>query len=288
MAGNILVIASIYVLLAAGYVIVYRTSRVLNFAHGDVFMVGGYLTFAVVSALAVDPLAAFPIAVVGGLAAGALTYFVLMAPMAGHSIFAAVLVTIGLGIVIRGVTLIGFKGQILYPGRVLGVENNLHNLIGDFSLTTIEIYIVVSMIVVVSGLLLFFRYSSLGIRMRAAAHDPRLAAYRGINIHVLFSSAWGLATAIAMYTSALYSFNQQVSPSLSELALRGLAVALVGGMDSIKGAVPAAFLVAGLEIATQRYISPQASEAVPFLILVIVLLIRPWGFLGTKEAIDRI
>jgi branched-chain amino acid transport system permease protein len=75
---------------------------------------------------------------------------------------------------------------------------------------------------------------------------------------------------------------------LSEVGLRGLAVALVGGMDSIKGTIPAALLIAGVEIATQRYVSAQASEAVPFFMLVVVLLARPWGFLGTKEAIDRI
>jgi branched-chain amino acid transport system permease protein len=286
--ANILVLSSIYVLLAFGYIIVYRTSRVLNFAHGDVFMVGGYLAFTAVTALGLMPFFAFPIAAAGGALSGVLVYFVLMAPMAGHSIFAAVLVTIGLGIVIRAVTLIAFKGQIIYPGRVLGIANDSITLLGDFALTTMEISIVVSALAVTAGLLAFFRWSGLGIRMRAASLDARLAAWRGINIHALFALAWAIATTIAMYTSALYSFNQQVNPTLSEVALRGLAVALVGGMDSIAGAIPAAILVATLELATQRFISPQASEAVPFVILVLILLVRPWGLLGTKEAVDRI
>jgi branched-chain amino acid transport system permease protein len=285
---DIVVLASIYALLALGYVIVYRTSRVLNFAHGDVFMVGGYLAFALLSVTALTPLLALPASLLGGALAGILVYAVLMAPMAGHSVFAAVLVTIGLGIVIRGATLIAFGGQIIYPGRVLEVSNEPIALFGNVVLARLEIYIIASAVVIVAALLAFFRYSSLGIRMRAASEDPRLAAYRGTNIHLLFALAWAIATAIAMYTSALYSFNQQLNPTLSEVALRGLAVALVGGMDSIRGTVPAALLIAALEITTQRYISPQASEAVPFLILVIVLLVRPWGFLGTKEAIDRI
>jgi branched-chain amino acid transport system permease protein len=288
MIADIIVLASIYALLALGYVIVYRTSRVLNFAHGDVFMVGGYLTFAFVSALSVAPMLALPASFVGGALAGILIYAVLMAPMAGHSVFAAVLVTIGLGIVIRGATLIGFGGQIIYPGRVLGVTNEPIALLGGFVLTSLEIYIVASAVIIIAALLAFFRYSSLGIRMRAASEDSRLAAYRGSNIHLLFALAWGIATAIAMYTSALYSFSQQLNPTLSEVGLRGLAVALVGGMDSIKGTIPAALLIAALEIATQRYVSAQASEAVPFFMLVIVLLARPWGLLGTKEAIDRI
>ena len=288
MAADILVLASIYVLLALGYVIVYRTSRVLNFAHGEVFMVGGYLVFALVTALSLTPMLALPVALAGGALTGVVIYAVLMAPMAGHSIFAAVLVTIGLGIIVKGATLIAFSGQIIYPGRVLGVSNEPITILPGFTLARLEIYIVLSVTAITAALIAFFRYSNIGIRMRAAAEDSRLAAYRGTNIHLLFALAWGIATAIAMYTSALYSFNQQLNPNLSEVALRGLAVALVGGMDSIKGTVPAALLIAALEIVMQRYVSPQASEAVPFFALVLVLLVRPWGLFGTKEAIDRI
>jgi branched-chain amino acid transport system permease protein len=288
MAADILVLASIYVLLALGYVIVYRTSRVLNFAHGELFMVGGYLMFALVSALSLTPMLALPISLAVGALAGIVIYAVLMAPMAGHSVFAAVLVTIGFGIMIKGATLIGFRGQIIYPGRVFGVDNEPIALFAGFVLSRLELYILLSVTAITAALLAFFRYSSMGIRMRAAAEDPRLAAYRGTNIHMLFALAWAISTGIAMYTSALYSFNQQLNPNLSEVALRGLAVALVGGMDSIKGTVPAALLIAALEIGMQRYVSPQASEAVPFFALVIVLLMRPWGLFGTKEAIDRI
>jgi branched-chain amino acid transport system permease protein len=285
---DIVVLASIYVLLALGYIVVYRTSRILNFAHGDVFMVGGYLIFTLISVLHITPILALPTSLVGGAVAGILVYVVLMAPMAGHSIFAAVLVTIGLGIIIRGLTLIGYGGQIIYPGRVFGITNEPIALFGNAVASRLELYIIASAVIAIVALLAFFRYSSLGIRMRAASEDARLASFRGINIHALFALAWAIATSIAIYTSALYSFNQQINATLSEVALRGLAVALVGGMDSIRGTVPAALLIAALEIVTQRYVSPQASEAVPFLLLVLVLLVRPWGFFGTKEAIDRI
>ena len=288
MIVDILVLASIYVLLALGYVVVYRTSRLLNFAHGDMFMVGGYLVFTLAATLALTPLTALPAALAGGAIAGVLIYLILIAPMAGHSIFAAVLVTVGLGIVVRGLALIGYGGQIIYPGRVLEIPNAPITVLPGIVMSPLEIYMIVSAVGVTLALLAFFRYSSLGMRMRAASEDPRLASFRGINIHALFALAWAIATAIAIYTSALYSFNQQVNPSLSEVALRGLAVALVGGMDSIKGVVPAAILIAALEMLTQRYVSAHASEAVPFMVLVLVLLVRPWGFLGTKEAIDRI
>ncbi len=288
MIVDILVLASIYVLLALGYVVVYRTSRLLNFAHGDMFMVGGYLVFTLAATLALTPFTALPAALAGGAIAGVLIYLILIAPMAGHSIFAAVLVTVGLGIVVRGLALIGYGGQIIYPGRVLGIPNAPITVLPGIVMSPLELYMIISAVGVTLALLAFFRFPGLGMRMRAESEDPRLASFRGINIHALFALAWAIATAIAIYTSALYSFNQQVNPSLSEVALRGLAVALVGGMDSIKGVVPAALLIAALEMLTQRYVSAHASEAVPFMVLVLVLLVRPWGFLGTKEAIDRI
>ncbi len=288
MIVDILVLASIYVLLALGYVVVYRTSRLLNFAHGDLFMVGGYVIFSLAASWSLTPVLALPAAIVCGAIAGILIYLILIAPMAGHSIFAAVLVTVGLGIIVRGLALIGYGGQIIYPGRVLGIANAPITILPGIVISPLELDLIVSAVAVTLALLAFFRYSSLGMRMRAASEDPRLASFRGINIHALFALAWAIATAIAIYTSALYSFNQQVNPSLSEVALRGLAVALVGGMDSIKGVVPAALLIAALEMLTQRYVSAHASEAVPFVMLVLVLLVRPWGFLGTKEAIDRI
>ena len=288
MLANALVSSSIYVLVALGYVIVYRSSRVLNFAHGEIFMIGGYLTFAFLSSTGFDPIIALPFSLLMGFLIGVAVYFVLMAPMAGHPLFAAVLVTIGFGIVVRGIALMGFQGQILYPGRMLGFTEHPIKVLPGLEFTTTGFYLVVSAVCVVLALLAFFRFSSIGIRMRAASHDARLAAFRGINIHFVFALAWGISTSIAIYTSSLYSFGHQVNPHLTEVAIRGLAVALVGGMDSLKGVFPAALLVAFAEQLSQHYVSPQSADAIPFIVLLIVLMVRPWGLFGTKEAIDRI
>lgn len=288
MLANILVVSSIYVLVAIGYIIVYRASRVLNFAHGEIFMIGGYLSFAFIASVGTDPLAALPFAVGLGFLIGVAVYFVLLAPMAGHSLFAAVLVTIGFGIVVRGIALIFFQGQILYPGRMLGFRDHTIAVLPGLVFTTTEIFFMASAVFVIVALLAFFRFTSMGVRMRAASHDPRLAAYRGINVHQVFALAWGIAAAIAIFASSLYSLGHQVNPHLTEVAIRGLAVALVGGMDSLKGVGPAALLVATAEQLTQQYVSPQASDAIPFIVLLLVLMVRPWGLFGTKEAIDRI
>lgn len=288
MLADILVMGSIYALLAAGYVIVYRTSGVLNFAHPEVFMMGGYVAFMIMSTFPMSPFVALPITVLLGALAGLIIYAALMAPMAGHAVFAAVLVTIGLGTMLRGVVKIFWGGQIIYPGRRLGIESYTFEILPGFTLSSNDLLIICSMIIIMGGLLLFLRYSSIGIRMRAASHDPRLAAYRGINVHLLFAASWAIAIGIAIYTSAIYGFGHQVDLTMTDIALRALAVALVGGMGSLGGTILAAFLVASLEVMTSEFISTAASEAIPFFILLVVLLIRPWGFFGTKEAIDRV
>jgi branched-chain amino acid transport system permease protein len=91
-----------------------------------------------------------------------------------------------------------------------------------------------------------------------------------------------------MYAGTLYSFNQQISPALTEIGLRALAVALVGGMDSLRGIVPAAILVAALEILAHQYFGSKTSEVIPFVLLAAILMARPWGLFGTKEIIDRV
>jgi branched-chain amino acid transport system permease protein len=287
MLADVLVTAAVYVMLAAGYVIVYRASRVLNFAYAEIFMTSAYLGFTIVSALSLHPLMTFPVAIGLGAIAGVAVYFVLMAPMAGQPVFAAVLVTIGLGIILRALVAMTFTAQIIFPGRLLRVDNAPLTFHG-VTITRYGLVIVVTTALLMIALLAFFRYSRLGIQMRAASSDARLAAFRGMNIHRLFATAWGMALAIAGVAGGLYGMNYQIGIEIVLVGIKGLVVALVGGMDSLSGALPAGLLVATIEILVQRYVDPQLSEIIPFLVLLVVLLVRPWGLLGTREIIDRV
>ena len=288
MLADILVLLSIYALLGAGYVIVYRSSRVLNFAYPEIFMVGAYLGFTIVATVQLDPHTIFPVGIVIGVAAGILIYFFLMAPMAGQPVFAAVLVTIGLGIILRGLVYIEFTGQSIFPGSELGVDNSTVDVFEGLSITRYGLVMVVASLAIIAGLLLFFRYSRLGMQMRAASFDPKLAAYRGMNIHLLFAIAWGMSLGIGAFAGGLYGMNYQIGIAISLVGIKALVVALVGGMDSLTGLIPAALIVAGMEILVQRFIDPALSEVIPFIVLVVILLLRPWGLLGTKEMIDRV
>ena len=266
----------------------YRASRVLNFAFPDIFVVAAYLAFVIVSYAKLDPLMMFPVNVLLGFAAGALMYTLLIAPMAGQPVFAAVLVTIGLGVILRGLVIAGFAGQVIFPGRAMGLDYSLIHIAPFVEVNVAQIITIVCGFVMVGGLVLVSRYSRLGMQMRATSSDARLAAYRGMKIHLIFAISWGTAIALGSFSGALYGLNSQVGVESGFIPVKALVVALVGGMDSLGGAIPAAILVAALEVLVQRFIDPQLSEIIPFIFLIAILLIRPWGLLGTKEIIDRV
>jgi branched-chain amino acid transport system permease protein len=139
-----------------------------------------------------------------------------------------------------------------------------------------------------AGLFLFLRLSPLGIQMRAAGERALLAAQRGINFHLIFALAWALASFAGALAGMLYANNVRLEPSLDVLGLKAFAVALVGGLDSLAGVLPAALLVALVEVLSVRYGDPLLADVSPFLCLLAMLLVRPWGLFGTKEELERV
>jgi len=270
-----LVVASLYALLAAGYVLVYRASRVLNLAQGDMLTLGGYLLFAVAAHVGGGPVVAIPAAAALAALTGFLIYLVLMRPMAGHPVFAAVLVTVTLGILLRAAIVLVFTDQIRHPAQVLGLANPPRRLPGGA-------------VVLFAGLFVFLKISPLGIRMRAAGERALLASQRGIDFHGVFALSWALAAFAGGLAGMIYSSNVRLEPSIGILGLRAFAVALVGGLDSLGGVIPAALLVAAVEVASVRYGNALLSDVSPFLCLLAMLLIRPWGLFGTTEELDRV
>lgn len=287
-AASVVVLASLYVLLAVGYVLVYRASRVLNLAQGDLMMLGGYALFALVTTVAAPPAAAIPLALVASAAVGFLIYVLLMARLAGHPVFAAVLVTVSLGILLRVAVVLGFTDQIRYPLPAMGLANPTLRLGAGVAVSTIDALTVLAAAVVMAGLIAFLHRSRLGMQMRAAGERPLLAAQRGIDFQLLFALSWALASLTAGVAGILYGSNVRLDPELGVLGLKAFAVALVGGLDSLAGVVPAALLVAAVEVLTVVYGEPLLADVSPFLCLLAMLLIRPWGLGGTREELERV
>jgi branched-chain amino acid transport system permease protein len=285
---NIVVLASIYALIACGYVLIYRVSRVLNLAHGELMMLGGYLLITTASAFSGNAFAAIAAAVTLSLVVGVLVYLLLMRKMAGEMVLAAVLTTVALGILLRGAMVLIWSAQQQYPSEALGLSNPALVLPGGGRISTFAAALVAANALAYGALFLFLQFGRWGVRMRAAGQNPLLAAQRGINLHAIYALAWGLSTLTGSTAGMLIALDSGLTSSMATIGLKAFPVALVGGLDSLLGALLGAGIVAGAEILSIQYIDPLLSDVVPFLVLIVALVVRPWGLFGTREELDRV
>ncbi|HEY4350264.1 MAG TPA: branched-chain amino acid ABC transporter permease [Paraburkholderia sp.] len=288
LAVNIVVLASIYALIACGYVLIYRVSRVLNLAHGELMMLGAYMVLATASLFNGHPVVALAAAVLLSLTAGALVYVLLMRKMTGEMVLAAILTTVALGILIRGLVVLIWSAQQQYPAQALGVANPSLVLLGGARISLWSAVLVATTVLVYAALLAFLRFGRWGMRMRAAGQNPLLAAQRGINLHGIYALAWSLSTLTGALAGILMALDSGVTGGMTVVALKAFPAALVGGLDSLVGALVGSLVVAAAEVLLIYYVNPLLSDVVPFLALIAMLVVRPWGLFGTREELDRV
>jgi branched-chain amino acid transport system permease protein len=285
---NITVLAAIYALLACGYVLIYRVSRVMNMAHGELTMLGAYLLYTTATLFVGHPASAIAVAVVLSLTVGVLVYVMLMRKMTGEMVLAAILTTIALGILLRGAIVLIWSAAQQRPLEALGFSNRSLEVFGGARISTCAALMVLMTIVVYGGLFVFLRFGRWGVRMRAAGQNPLLAAQRGVNLHAIYALAWGLSTLTGSIAGMLIALDSGLDQSMVVIGLKAFAPALVGGLDSLLGALIGAMIVAGAEVLAIHYVDPLLSDVVPFLVLLAALIVRPWGLFGTREELDRV
>ena len=285
---NIVVLSAIYALIACGYVLIYRVSRVLNLAHGELMMLGAYLLLATATAFSSSPLTAVASAIVLSLTVGVLVYLFLMRKMTGEMVLAAVLTTVALGILLRGLMVLIWSAQQQYPGQALGFGNPVLLLPGGARISTFAALIVLMTALIYGALFAFLRFGRWGVRMRAAGQNPLLAAQRGISLHAVYALAWGLSTLTGSLAGMLIALDSGLTNTMVIIGLKAFPAALVGGLDSLAGALIGALIIGAAEVLSIQYIDPLLSDVIPFVVLVIMLVIRPWGLFGTREELDRV
>ena len=287
-AVNIVVLAALYALICCGYVLIYRASRVLSLAHGELMMLGAYLLVATASSFRAHPVVAIALALLLALAVGALVYVFLMRRMTGETVLAAVLCTIALGIMLRGAMVLVWTAQDQRPMTLLGWSNRSLSLPGGGTISTVAAILVVTTAVVYAALFAFLRFSRWGMRMRAAGQNPLLASQRGIQLHGMYALAWGLAAFTGGLAGMLIALDSGLDSTMAIIGLKAFPAALVGGLDSLAGALLGSLIVAAAEVLMIQLVDPLLSDVVPFLVLLAVLVVRPWGLLGSKEELDRV
>jgi branched-chain amino acid transport system permease protein len=284
----ILIQASFYALLGIGYVLIYRATRVLNLAHGDLMVFGAYLFFQAFVTSGGSLTFAITAAALGAALLGAMVYLGLMRPLASYPVAVGVLATIALGLVLRTVITVFWSAQTRYPAELLGQTGRPIALFAGVSVSGIDTLIIAAAIIAIIGFPLLLRLSTVGIEMRGVAENAVLAAQRGINIHRINALSWAAATMMAAVAGIFFSIKVRLGPDIWYVGLAGFAPALIGGMDSLKGVVIGAIIVAAAEVLAALYIAPQVAVAAPFLVLLVALWIRPWGIFGSREELERI
>jgi branched-chain amino acid transport system permease protein len=258
----------------------------MNLANGQFLLLGTYLFVSVLVQFGLP----FPVALLVSAAAiaivGAVVYATMLRRLAGQGEFTIVILTLGLAAVLDSLTtMIWGSNDRVMPATI---SNRTYHLPLGATITTYDIIVVVAAIVLVGIASLFIDHLPFGLSMRAAAENPVLASQTGIRVGRVLAAGWALSLVAATLSGIAYSYVNVLSPGISEqLGLLGLAPAFVGGLDSIPGALVGGLIVALCQTFAGSYISAGSQDAVAWILMLIFLLLRPQGLLGSKR-IERV
>lgn len=280
LAGAI-VLSGIYLLVALSWVIVFRASRLWNFATGQFLVLAAFIAATMIAA-GINYWVTTVVVVVALGVMGALMYRFLLRPLAGQEMYAPFIVTLGVGIVIQGMIPIIWGPNNLPLPAPFG--NTRVNLPAGISLTTNDLIVPIVAVVVYVGLLALLRWTKVGMQTRAANESTLLASQSGINVWILFGLAFAIAFAALALAGIANGQRSLVAISAIPLGLKGLVPAMLGGLNSVPGAAVGAVIVAVVESMVVLYLGADWSNLVVFSILLLVLAIRPYGIFGKAEA----
>ena len=279
-----IVVGSIYALVALGFVLIYKATGVINFAQGEFLMVGAYVCLGMVTTLHIPFWIAFFLTMAVTVVLGMIIEKVALRPMIGEPIISIIMLTIGLSSVLKCcVQLVWGPNNRVYPQIFSQVP--LH--IGPVVVSQVYLWSVGFAFLFLLLFTLFFRFSSSGIAMRAVADDQQAALSMGISVKKVFAMAWCIAFLVAGVGGIFLGNINGVNISLGFFGLKVFPAVILGGLDSIPGAILGGLIIGVLEALTGGYLDPivggGTAEVAPFVVLVIILMIKPYGFFGTEE-----
>jgi len=279
---------SVYALLALGFVIIYKATRVVSFAQ-PAFMMAG----AVLVTYLVGPLGfwlALPVAAIVTGAAALGVERLAIRPMVGKPVFAVAIITLGLDVAIRVVVNAFIGLDVRHVGDPWGLSAN--RILG-LQVQQRHLAMLVTAAVLVVALFAFFRYTRTGLAMRAASEDQEAALAQGISVGAVFALSWALAGALAAIAGTFTAVGASVNEQLWLTALTALPVIILGGLDSLPGAVVGGLAIGVVQelVATYQLHTPwlggNFSVVSPYVVMLLVLLVRPFGLFGTRE-VERV
>jgi branched-chain amino acid transport system permease protein len=286
---NGVVVGSIYALVALGFVIIYKSSGIINFAQGEFLVVGAYVCLTILSVGRVPLVPAFFLTLVFSAALGVLLERLILRPLIGEPVISVIMVTLGLSSILRAVVQ-GIWGTDTRPFPPVFPSSPV--MFGPVPVSQGYIWSLGSVALLLILFSAFFRYSREGIAMRATAFSQQVALSMGISVKRIFALSWSIAAIVSAIGGILLGgIRGGVDGSLAFLGLKVVPVTILGGLDSIQGAIIGGVIIGVLENLSGGYLDPLVGggvkEVAPFVALVLILMVRPYGLFG-KIHIERV
>ncbi len=276
-------LGSVYAIIALGYTMVYGIAKMLNFAHGDVIMVGAYISFCATSYLHLPPIVSVLIAMIVCTILGIVIEGLAYKPLRKASSLAVLITAIGVSYFLQNAALLIWGSAPKTFTSIVPIDS-FALFGGKLIITPESIITVLSCIVIMIALTLFTRKSKMGKAMRAVSEDKDAAELMGINVNVTISLTFAIGSALAAIAGVLLcsAYPVLIPTTGSMPGIKAFTAAVFGGIGSIPGAMIGGILLGIIEIFSKSYISTNLSDAIVFAVLIIVLLVKPTGLLGKK------
>ena len=276
-------LGSVYAIIALGYTMVYGIAKMLNFAHGDIIMIGSYVVFVTVSSMGLPPMLGVLLAVAACTLLGVVIERVAYKPLRSASPLAVLITAIGVSYLLQNVALLIFGADTKSFTSVVKIPA-LKLADGQLNITGETIATILSCIVIMVCLMAFINRTRAGQAMLAVSEDKGAATLMGINVNGTIALTFAIGSALATIAGVLLcSAYPSLTPYTGSMpGIKAFVAAVFGGIGSIPGAFIGGVLLGVIEILSKAYISSQLSDAIVFSVLIIVLLVKPTGILGKK------
>jgi len=279
-----LAVGAVYGLIAMSFAIIYKSTGLLNFSQGEMGMIVAYVAWSISSYSGGNPFVVAVGAILFAVVFALLVERLAIRPMMGEPILSQIMVTIALSVVFRSLVILVWDGLPHNMGVDIG--NRLVDL-GGVRVRWAQIALVVFLFAAVVGFWAYFRYSRFGVAMRAVASDDRTAQLMGVNAAKVQMAAWAAATVLCGMAGVLFAIAFELSPSLYALGLKAFPATILGGLDAVLGSALGGVAIGVIENLVGSYFSSGLKEVAGFLIIILVLMIRPYGLFGEKR-IERL
>lgn len=283
---NGLSLGFLYALSALGFVMIYKASSVLNFAHGELLAAGAFLFLVLTTWAELPIILAFVLTLAGCFLLGFVIERLFLRPLIGEDLIQVIMLTVGMAAMFKGLLLFIFGGDIHQYPAFLPEGLTLHLGIIQIPSVYMATFIIGILFLVMFGF--FFKYSSQGIYMRSVADNQTAAMSLGVHVRRVFALSWAIAALVAAMSGIVLGIINGINVhELSAIGLKVFPVVILGGLDSIGGAILGGVIIGLLETFTGGYISTSLREIIPYMVLVFILMVKPYGLFGLKE-IERV